>query len=261
MNDKQKIAELYDVSVQDWPGEIQFYRDYVSGIEENDKNVLEIACGTGRVTLQLATPEISIVGFDISLEELDIARKKSDGVLNLEFVYADMRSFQLNRRFPLIIIPGHSFQALVTIEDQLLSLKMIARHLSHYGKLVIHVNHDTLTWLAEKSHDGKDPNPEIRRIIHPRTKNVVSRSLQWQFKPAEQTAFAVSYWKEIDKTGAVVDEWSSGPNAFHVFFPFEMNHLLRRAGYKVNQVYGDFHKNPLTDNSPEMIWVVQLDHL
>lgn len=259
MDHTQRIAELYDHSMRDWPGEIRFYQDLISEIKGVDKSVLEIACGTGRVALQLAKPDVKLVGFDICKDLLDIAHRKSIGIANIELICADMRSFQLNRQFPLIISPGHSFQVMITIEDQLCSLKAIARHLTTDGKLVIHVNHDSLEWLAQKFHEGKDPNPSKSMIIHPKTGNTINRSVYWRYKPAEQTAFATNYWVESDETGSDIDEWSSGPNAFHVFFPFEMNLLFKAAGYKVIQIYGDFHKNPLVDNSPEMIWIAELN--
>jgi ubiquinone/menaquinone biosynthesis C-methylase UbiE len=257
MNDLQRIAELYDVSMKDWIGEVQFYRDLVSEINGTEKSVLEIACGTGRIALQLAKMGIDVVGIDISPEFLEIARRKNASTPKVEFINADMRSFQLNRRFPLVIIPGHSFQALITVDGQLRTLRMIADHLTPNGKLVIHVNHDAVVWLAEKSHDGDDPNPSNSKLVHPATHNVVYRSVHWQYKPAEQTAYAVNYWKETNHDGNVQYQWVSGPNAFHVYFPFEMEHLFRIAGYRVNAVFGDFDKSPLTDDSPEMIWIVQ----
>jgi hypothetical protein len=39
------------------------------------------------------------------------------------------------------------------------------------------------------------------------------------------------------------------------FFPYEVQHLLARAGFRVLHIYGDYDKSPLTENSPEMIFV------
>jgi ubiquinone/menaquinone biosynthesis C-methylase UbiE len=47
---QQLYAQLYDLRVQDWPGEFDFYRDFLVNHPENQQGVLEIACGTGRVT-------------------------------------------------------------------------------------------------------------------------------------------------------------------------------------------------------------------
>ena len=253
----QKTAELYDVYVQDWPGEIQFYQDLVSEIECNRKSILEVACGTGRVLLQLAKQVGNATGLDISPSYLEIARRKSANSSNIRFIQADMRSFQLSCKFPLVIIPGHAFQNLVNIDDQLASLKSIGNHLANDGELVLHVNHDPLDWLSEKSREGEDRNPSESRIVHPYTKNIFNKTEQWKYNPANQTAHRADYWIETTQKGIMIDEWSDGPYAFHVFFPFEMEHLLKRAGYIVKQVYGDFYRNSLSNNSPEMVWIAQ----
>ena len=48
---EQLYAQLYDLRVHDWPGELDFYRDFLANHPESQKGVLEIACGTGRVTI------------------------------------------------------------------------------------------------------------------------------------------------------------------------------------------------------------------
>ncbi len=63
---EQLNAELYDVSVPDWPGEIDFYRSLIEPIAAAGGAVLEVACGTGRVTLQLAQSGLRITGVDLS---------------------------------------------------------------------------------------------------------------------------------------------------------------------------------------------------
>jgi len=40
------------------------------------------------------------------------------------------------------------------------------------------------------------------------------------------------------------------------FFRFEIEHLLRLAGFKVKNLYGDFSKSKFKSGSPEMIWIV-----
>ena len=54
---------------------------------------------------------------------LDVAQQKSGGMGNLRWVQGDMRSFDLGERFGLAIIPGHSFQNILTPEDQCACLR------------------------------------------------------------------------------------------------------------------------------------------
>ena len=82
---EQLAAELYDVSVSDWDGEIDFYRGFVreAKVRGDAQRVLEVACGTGRVTLRLAQESVDIVGTDLDEEMLNMARRKSKGVANV----------------------------------------------------------------------------------------------------------------------------------------------------------------------------------
>jgi ubiquinone/menaquinone biosynthesis C-methylase UbiE len=71
----EQEVQLYDVAVPDWPGEIDFYRAMAMELTERGGSVLEVGCGTGRVTLQLAQEGISIVGMDFSPAMLILQRK------------------------------------------------------------------------------------------------------------------------------------------------------------------------------------------
>ncbi|HEY3476488.1 MAG TPA: class I SAM-dependent methyltransferase [Anaerolineales bacterium] len=90
----QLAAELYDISVPDWQGELDFYHAFASEVRDRGhaKQVLEVACGTGRVTLGLAREGVNIIGADIDEEMLSVARRKSEGIPNVSWVRGDMRT-------------------------------------------------------------------------------------------------------------------------------------------------------------------------
>lgn len=100
--------------------------------------VLELGCGTGRVTLPIAHEGIEIVGLDNAPAMLDIARRKAatEG-LDMTWVEADMRDFHLERRFGLIIIPYRSFLHLLTDADQAACLNAVYRHLVPGGRFAL----------------------------------------------------------------------------------------------------------------------------
>ena len=45
---------------------------------------------------------------------------------------------------------------------------------------------------------------------------------------------------------------------FRYFFRYEVEHLLARAGFEITDIFGNFDKSPLTDDSPEMIFVAEM---
>ena len=112
-NVRQFYAETYDAWMSDWPGEIDFYQELVTEeVKSKNKVVLEIACGT------LAKNGAFVVGLDRSPEMLAFASQKSVNIDRVRWVEGDMRSFELNKIFDLIIISSHSFQNLNNPGDQ-----------------------------------------------------------------------------------------------------------------------------------------------
>ena len=62
MDAERIAAEVYVCTVPDWPDEIKFYE----GMASPARSLLEIACGTGRVSLRLAGADRHIFCFDAS---------------------------------------------------------------------------------------------------------------------------------------------------------------------------------------------------
>ena len=253
----QFYAQTYDVSVSDWPGEMDFYRALVEKISADDRSVLEVACGTGRVTIPLAQTGAKIVGLDHSTEMLTVARAKSSEIENLCWVEGDMRSFDLEETFALVLIPGHSFQNLLTPEDQLMCLQAIKRHLVPGGVLVIHLDHQNIDWLGSLVRDQGGVFEEAESFQHPKTGYTVRALRAWSYEPSTQTAVVQTAWEEIDIEGQIMARWERGPIRIHCVFRFEMEHLLNRVGYDIQAVYGDFFRGALQDGSSEMVWVAK----
>lgn len=254
---KQLAAELYDVSVPDWDGEIDFYREFASAVKARGQSVLEVACGTGRVTLRLAQEGVDMLGTDLDEEMLKVARQKSEGIPNVGWERGDMRSLDLGQRFGLIIMPGHSFQFMCTPEDQVQALETFMRHLTSDGTLIIHLDHQSVDWLGDLLRDlggTFEPGGEIK---HPRTGHTIRRENAWTYEQSTQTATVTTRWDEVDESGLVLQTWEREPMPLHCVFRFEMEHLLARTGLENRIVYGDFFKNPLTENSSDMIWVAK----
>lgn len=248
-------AELYDLSVPDWDGEIEFYRGFASEARDRGQTVLEVACGTGRVALRLAREGVSIVGADLDEEMLRVAHRKSEGVPGTGWVRADMRSLDLGQTFGLVIVPGHSFQFMCTPEDQVKALESFKRHLAPGGRLIIHLDHQSMDWLGDLTRDLGGKFELIKEVIHPQTGHSMRKSNAWTYERSTQTATVITRWEEISEAGLIVHTWEREPMALHCAFPFEMEHLLARTGFIERVVYGDFFKNPLNETSPEMVWV------
>ncbi len=249
---EQLAAELYDLTVPDWDGEINFYRELARYAKSRGQSILEVGCGTGRVTLQLAQKGAKIVGADLDDEMLKIARSKS---ADIRWEQGDMRTLDLGQTFGLIILPGDSFQFMCTPEDQVKALETFKRHLAPGGILVVHLDHQSVDWLGNLLGSLGGKFEQVKDIIHPRTGHIIRKANAWRYEPSTQAAIVITRWEEIGKDGAVLQTWERKPMTLHCVFRFEMHHLLARTGFEIQAVYGDFFKGDLKDDSSDMIWV------
>jgi SAM-dependent methyltransferase len=247
-------AQTYDLVVRDWPGELDFYAGLAQSADR--AGVLELGCGTGRIAIRLAPYTSRMVGLDNSPWMLEVARAKSAGISNLVWVEADMRSFDTGDTYGLVIIPGHAFLNLTTAVDQVLCLESIQRHLRPDGHLVIHVDQQDLDWLGSLSGVGPGSFEPAEVFTSPESGLAVRTSRAWAYDRSTQTATLWTKWEEMSSDDRISHSREWGPVPVHCAFPFEMEHLLNRTGYRVIDRFGDFVGGELVADSAEMIWVV-----
>ena len=251
-------AQTYDESVPDWPGEIEFYQGLASEVRLKGDSMLEVACGTGRVAIRLAQEGTHIVGLDLSSKMLEVAKEKSKDITNIRLVQADMCAFDLGETFGLVIIPGHAFMNLNTPQEQVDCLLCIHRHLKPGGRMVVHLDHQSIenfVWLGSIVGEKAGVFEPAEQFFHTQTGRQIRAFRAWAYEPSTQTAICSTAWEAIAADGQVVDRWQTKSDRIHCVFRFEMEHLLARVGFCIDDVYGDFFRNSLADKSSSMIWI------
>lgn len=250
-------AETHDAAVPDWPGEIAFYLQAASWAASRGEAVLELACGTGRVALRLARAGADVVGLDVSSDMLAVARQKTEPSDRVSWVEADMRDFDLERTFGLVLVAGRAFHNLLTPADQVACLACVRSHLAPGGLLVLHLDHQDVGWLGDLTRARDGVLDEQETFQRPKTGRLVRALRAWTYERSTQTATCRTRWEELDENGDVMEARESDPVSLHCIFRFEVEHLLARVGLDARAVYGDFASRPLDDDSPEMIWVAR----
>src|SRR5215211_2149552 len=85
---------------------LDFYKRQIARYGEP---VLELACGSGRLTIPLAEAGIEITGLDISEEMLNLAiLKASEREIKIPVIRGDVRSFNLSKEFKFIFLAAQS---------------------------------------------------------------------------------------------------------------------------------------------------------
>lgn len=133
-------AALYDLQQHYYGHRNKDIPFYLAEAKRWGEPVLELACGTGRITLPLARAGYNITALDLSPAMLSILQDKAASeALHLTLVEADMTAFQLVRTFRLIIIAYNSLLLLPTLELQRACLKRCRAHLHPEGALIVSI--------------------------------------------------------------------------------------------------------------------------
>jgi SAM-dependent methyltransferase len=219
--------------------------------------VLEIACGTGRVLIEIARKGIEIFGIDFSREQLTVLNskllKEPERTRNLVRVFnGDMRTFSLDKKFRLAIIPFRPMQHMYTIEDQISALNAAKAHLLPEGILAFDVFY-----------------PDYSALLQPLGKETLD--LEWS--PPEEAGHLVRrYFRKTEVN--FLQQYFEGEFVFRTFAgdrlireersQFKLGYytypqlllLFRHCGLEVLEQYGSFKREPI-DICKEMIFLLR----
>jgi SAM-dependent methyltransferase len=222
-------------------GDVEFY---VSLAKNAGGPILELACGTGRITFVLAERGFDVTGVDISEGMLTIARRKAAQCPaavrdRLTFVHQDMTRLDLPGRFGLAFVPFRSFQHLLTVELQRKALSAIARHLEPNGRLALNLFDPRLDLLLDTS----PPPPEISAVDPQTGHRFVAEVLRTRFDHLAQIRRDVWRYREMNSARKLLDD-DTREMALRWTYRHELRHLLELCGFAVEAEYSDFAGAP-----------------
>jgi SAM-dependent methyltransferase len=229
--------------------DVPFYVELAKEAAAAGQSVLELACGTGRISIPMAAAGVRVTGIDNSPAMLAVARGKSSGD-NPRWVEADMTSFELDERFGLALIPFRSFLHLLTVEDQKACLQRIHGHLLPGGRLALNFFNPDLVmmggWLGDRR--------RTRRLVEKR--DDTERWETARYSTSGQTLDYEQVDEQLNDANAVISRVYRNMHLRYVY-RYEMEHLLALTGFEVEALYGWFDRRPFTDASQEMVWVAR----
>ncbi len=212
--------------------------------------VLELACGTGRVMLPLAKEGFQVTGVDSSSAMLDEARRKAaQANLSVEWVETDIRTFDLGRTFPLIILPANALCHLLHSRDFEACIASVRRHLAPQGRFIVDVFVPDAARLVDKPGErfpfAEYDDPDGRGKI------VITES--YVYAPDTQI-------KHVKTHSAIPGQEEEVEGAFtmRMYFPQELDALLKYNGLAIQHKYGDYDESPFGAESQKQIIVCTL---
>ena len=198
--------------------------------------ILDLACGTGRHSLELAARGFEVVGLDLSEELLEIAiASAAEKGLSIRFIRGDMRAIPFESAFGCVLNFFTSFGYFIDEEDNLAVLAAIRRSLVPGGSFLIdHLN-------RERVRDN---------LVPVDSRNEGGRKITQRRRFIEESG-------RVEKTITVEDGVSreSYVESVRLYTREEFCDLVDRAGMRVVGVYGGLDGSEFGSASERMVVV------
>lgn len=248
MNQPTNLEEYLDPEIYDLentPSELE-QSFYLSLAREAGGPVLELGCGTGRMTIPMAQDGLDITGIDVAPTMLEQARMKA-GNLPIQWIEADVRNIHLEKQFNFIFEYGCVFMHMLSNADQRAFLQCVHEHLTDTGRFVVSLFFphpkflQTITeeeeWFTYQDDDGRTIRvggyqvyDELRQVV---------------------TETAIRRITNVDGSERILE----APLSKRYTFPQEMELLLDMNGFTVQERYGGPDRSNLTGESQYMVYV------
>lgn len=252
MTTDYKVGELiYDANIYDGLNtslsDLQFYKKWLP--TNKDARILELCCGTGRLTILIAQEGYNICGVDYTPSMLERAQAKAIKTgLEINFIKADIRTFDLQEQFDFIFIPFNSIHHLYRNEDLFKALESVKRHLKDGGLFLFDCFNPNIQYIVEnekgqtviaeyKTDDGR--NILIKQTMRYESATQINR-IEWHY--------------------SINSEFHSIQNLdMRLFFPQELDSYLKQAGFNIIHKFGGFGEETFSNESEKQIYVLSLN--
>ena len=234
------LALLYDLFCPWEPrGDFSFYLPLVMSAEA----VLDVGCGTGALLhgAREAGHTGRLCGLDPADAMLDRARTRSD----IEWVLGDLASVDWDREFDLIVMSGHAFQVFVNDDDLRDSLSAIRSALTEGGRFAFETRNPLVRawerWTPDNAVEVVTAAGAVVRMAHqvetPVDGDIVSFTITFTSPGWDQPQLSRSTLRFLDAE--------------------TLSSFLSDAGLTIEEQFGDWDRQPLTDRSPEIITIAR----
>ena len=139
---QKAYAEMHMES-HSWASHTTEDADFLLSVFKNPSRILDVGCGQGRLTNELASRKIETYGID--MVEENIQKAKSAGINKAHFSTTDARKMSFSRKFNSVTCLYDVIGSFPKEEDNLRILEQIYKNMFWNGRLIISVMNMDLT--------------------------------------------------------------------------------------------------------------------
>lgn len=233
-------GEIYDLFYAERSSDIDFYKKKA---RMTGDPILEIGCGTGRLTIPIFKEKLQITGLDLSPSMLKRARQKEPSI---EWIEDNAITFDLKQKFKAIIVPFRTLQLVTDFHSLQSTLKNVKKHLCDDGYFILDVFNPDNARLS-KPMDFRQRDTVFN---HPETGEEITVDYTQNYDPATQITNVVFYYSKSGEK-----DFFQNTLQLRCYFPQEMDFILHSSGFEIQDKFGDFDESPFKSNSFEQIFI------
>jgi SAM-dependent methyltransferase len=232
------LSALYDIIENHGGNDEAFYLD----LARAGARVLDIGCGTGVMlhALRDAGHAGRLVGLDPAPGMLQQARRRSD----IEWIQGYLPQAGFDAEFDLAYMTGHAFQVLLDDAAVLELLAAVRRALVPGGHLAFETRNPHVRawerWAPDRATEVTDPEGRPVRVWH-----------EVEAVDGELVTFTETF-EVAGRSEPLVSR-----STLRFMTAEHLDHLLDRAGLRIDERYGYWDRRPFTPDSPEIITVAR----
>jgi SAM-dependent methyltransferase len=257
LHDFEDVALNYDYylkAVSNY-GE-SFERFYLLLAKEYGKSgIIDIACGTGALTVPFAQKGYDVTALDLSEAMIEVTRKKLAGQkLTAELLTANMTDFSCRRKFSLAVIARSGFMHLTAPREQRQALLNIRNHLTDGGILTLNTFVPNPLQQAQQINTGEnDYTLRAEYINHGGKKEKIYNAVG--YNPESQIMSGNWKFETFDESGKIIDT-RIRPLKMRQTYRTELEYLFELCGFEIVNVYGGFNREP-AEGICNLIWIAK----
>jgi SAM-dependent methyltransferase len=215
------------------------------------RTIIDIGCGTGLVTHELAKRGYQMIGVEPSKLMLEVARKSpySERIQWIEGDALSLAEFNAD----LAMMTGHVAQFHLEDEYWLKALKSIRRALRPGGYLAFESRNPAVQpWASDKKQQFTDwYTPGFRQKVTDPVKGPMEIWLE-VVEVKDKSVTTDNHYLFTDTGEELLSR-----NTLRFRSKEELTQALERAGFSVEKVYGDWDGSTARPESPEFIFVAK----